>query len=209
MKKKRFVIGKFNKKSVERNPRLIMLCIMLILGVFLGALSVKNTDSVYMPKIREIAENYIYSDQTNSVAEVFFSYISADSVFVLISAVFGLSLFGDPFLWIIPTFRGLGLGVIIGYLYKTYSLEGMLYAVLTVAIPNVISSLLMIVSCKESLLSSKEIRNSLKENRQLDFYGFLKLFIVRNLILFAGIIICGIFGCGLRYYFSGKISLAS
>ncbi len=210
MKKKRLRIKGFNRKILKSNQTLTLLCILLLTGMFLGAVCVKHADEAMLEKIKLLTGTYISSGASRSILDNFLSYISADTVFIIISVFFGLCLIGEPILWTLPMIRGLGLGLITGFVYKTYSVQGVLYSTVLIVIPAVISSLAMAVSCKESILSSREIKSALKEDgKQFNYREFLKLFAVRNLILYAFVILSGLVGCLLTYFFSGKISLVS
>lgn len=210
MKKKRLRIKGFNRKTLKSNQTLTLLCILLLTGMFLGAVCVKHADEAMLEKIKLLTGTYISSEVSRSIIDNFLSYILADTVFIILSVFFGLCVIGEPILWILPSIRGLGLGLITGFVYKTYSVQGVLYSTVLIVIPAVISSLAMAVSCKESILSSREIKSALKEDgKQFNYGEFLKLFAVRNLILYAFVILSGLIGCLLTYFLSGKISLVS
>ncbi len=210
MKKKRLRIKGFNRKTLKSNQTLTLLCILLLTGMFLGAVCVKHADEAMLEKIKLLTGTYISSEVSRSILDNFLSYILADTVFIILSVFFGLCVIGEPILWILPLIRGLGLGLITGFVYKTYSVQGVLYSTVLIVIPAVISSLAMAVSCKESILSSREIKSALKEDGiQFNYGEFLKLFAVRNLILYAFVVLSGLIGCLLTYFLSGKISLVS
>lgn len=210
MKKKRLRIKGFNRRILKSNQTLTLLCTLLLTGMFLGAVCVKHADEAMLEKIKLLTGTYISSGVSRSILDNFLSYISADTVFIILSVFFGLCVIGEPILWTLPMIRGLGLGLITGFVYKTYSVQGVLYSTVLIIIPAVISSLAMAVSCKESILSSREIKSALKEDgKQFNYGEFLKLFAVRNLILYAFVVLAGLVGCLLTYFLSGKISLVS
>ncbi len=210
MKKKRLRIKGFNRRILKSNQTLTLLCTLLLTGMFLGAVCVKHADEAMLEKIKLLTGTYISSGVSRSILDNFLSYISADTVFIILSVFFGLCVIGEPILWTLPMIRGLGLGLITGFVYKTYSVQGVLYSTALIVVPAVISSLAMAVSCKESILSSREIKSALKEDgKQFNYREFLKLFAVRNLILYAFVILAGLAGCLLTYFLSGKISLVS
>lgn len=210
MKKKRFGIRGFSGKILKSNQTLTLLCTLLLTGMFLGAVCVKHADETMLESIKSLTGTHISSGVSRSILDNFLSYISADTVFIILSVFFGLCVIGEPILWILPLIRGLGLGLITGFVYKTYSVQGVLYSTVLIVIPAVISSLAMAVSCKESILSSREIKSALKEDgKQFNYGEFLKLFAVRNLILYAFVVLSGLIGCLLTYFLSGKISLVS
>lgn len=208
MKKKRFGIKAFNRKLLKSNQTLTLLCTVLLTGMFLGAVCVRRADETTLERIKLLTGAYISSGAGRSFLDSFVSYVSADTIFIMLSVFFGLCVIGEPILWALPMIRGLGLGLITGFLYKTYSVQGVLYSTVLIVIPAVISSLSMAVSCKESILSSREIKSALKEDgKQFNYGEFLKLFAVRNLILYAFVILSGVVGCVFTYFLADKISL--
>lgn len=206
MKKKSMRIKRFNGKILKSNQTLTVLCVLLLTGMLLGAVCVKHADEAVLEKIKTLTGAYFVTGNENSIIKNFLSYISADTQFIILSVLFGLCVIGEPILWLLPVIRGLGLGIITGYIYKTFNVQGVIYSTVLIVIPAVISSLAMAVSCKESILSSRDIRSTLKQDsKQFNYREFIKLFAVRNLILYVFVVLSGIIGCILTYFFSSKI----
>ena len=203
MKKKSMRIKRFNGKLLKSNQTLTILCVLLLTGMFLGAVCVKHADEAVLEKIKTLTGAYFVTGNESSIIK---NFISADTQFIILSVLFGLCVIGEPILWLLPVIRGLGLGIITGYIYKTFNVQGVIYSTVLIVVPAVISSLAMAVSCKESILSSRDIRSTLKQNgKQFNYREFIKLFAVRNLILYVFVILSGIIGCILTYFFSSKI----
>ena len=206
MKKKSMRIKRFNGKLLKSNQTLTILCVLLLTGMFLSAVCVKHADEAVLEKIKALTGAYFVTGNESSIIKNFLSYISADTQFIILSVLFGLCVIGEPILWLLPVIRGLGLGIITGYIYKTFNVQGVIYSTVLIVVPAVISSLAMAVSCKESILSSRDIRSTLKQDgKQFNYREFIKLFAVRNLILYVFVILSGIIGCILTYFFSSKI----
>lgn len=205
MKKKSMRIKRFNGKLLKSNQTLTILCVLLLTGMFLGAVCVKHADEAVLEKIKTLTGAYFVMGNESSIIKNFLSYISADTQFIILSVLFGLCVIGEPILWLLPVIRGLGLGIITGYIYKAFNVQGVIYSTVLIVVPAVISSLAMAVSCKESILSSRDIRSTLKQDgKQFNYREFIKLFAVRNLILYVFVILSGIIGCILTYFFSSK-----
>lgn len=206
MKKKSMRIKRFNGKLLKSNQTLTILCVLLLTGMFLGAVCVKHAGEAMLEKIETLTGAYFVTGNESSIIKNFLSYISADTQFIILSVLFGMCVIGEPILWLLPVIRGLGLGIITGYIYKTFNVQGVIYSTVLIVVPAVISSLAMAVSCKESILSSRDIRSTLKQDdKQFNYREFIKLFAVRNLILYVFVILSGIIGCILTYFFSSKI----
>ena len=153
MKKKSMRIKRFNGKLLKSNQTLTVLCVLLLTGMFLGAVCVKHADEAVLEKIKTLTGAYFIMGNESSIIKNFLSYISADTQFIILSVFFGMCVIGEPILWLLPVIRGLGLGIITGYIYKTFNVQGVIYSTVLIVVPAVISSLAMAVSCKESILS--------------------------------------------------------
>ncbi len=171
-------------KFIKSNQKTVFLVFIFIIGLFSGAFSIKNADAQTLVKIKEISENYLLMKNTDSVMQNFISSAVTDLVFIGVSAVFGLCLAGAPLLWALPAVRGLGIGIILGYIYSTYSVDGLLYAIAAICIPASFSVCALIISCKESILTVKDIQLAFANQKEINTKQYYKLYILRNIILY-------------------------
>ncbi len=207
MKRKRFKLkaysakkNMFDAKILKNNQRLILLTFIFIVGLILGAACVKNPSEITLAKIN-------LKKAAQSILVNFGSYYLSDLIFICIAAVFALCIIGEPIIWLLPLIRGLGIGITTGYLYKSFNTNGMIYSILFVIIPACISVSLLIICCKENILSQKELRKKLKAQGNENSNQFIKLFALRNLILAAFTAVSSLTASLLVYFFSGKITL--
>lgn len=186
IKKHRFVKRSRSKKGrfIKNNQKTVILFFIFIIGVFSGAFSVKNADAQLLVKIKELTESYIALRSSGSILDNFISAAVTDLIFVSISLIFGLCLLGAPVLWALPAFRGLGLGVLLGYIYSNYSVNGLAYAIVSICIPSALSASVLIISCKEGILSVKDLQSAFSEQKELNVKQYYKLYFLRNIILY-------------------------
>ena len=69
--------------------------------------------------LREIIENYYQVKGEQSFLQNFLSTLGTESVYMGLALIFGVCAFGEPVLWLLPLIKGLGLGLISGYLYQS------------------------------------------------------------------------------------------
>ncbi|HAQ64072.1 MAG TPA: hypothetical protein DCR23_06380 [Ruminococcaceae bacterium] len=214
MKRKRFKLkaysakkNMFDAKILKNNQRLILLTFIFIVGLILGAACVKNPNEITLAKIKELIDSFYLKKAAQSILVNFGSYYLSDLIFICIAAVFALCIIGEPIIWLLPLIRGLGIGITTGYLYKSFNTNGMIYSILFVIIPACISVSLLIICCKENILSQKELRKKLKAQGNENSNQFIKLFALRNLILAAFTTVSSLTASLLVYFFSGKITL--
>ena len=102
MKKKSMRIKRFNGKLLKSNQTLTILCVLLLTGMFLGAVCVKHADEAVLEKIKALTGAYFVTGNESSIIKNFLSYISADTQFIILSVLFGLCVIGEPILWLLP-----------------------------------------------------------------------------------------------------------
>lgn len=182
---------KFAKRSkaktgqfIKSNQKTVILIFIFIIGVFCGALTVKNADSQTLVKIKELTENYLQLKSADSLLQNFISASVSDLFFISLSTVFGLCLIGKPVLWSLPAIRGLGMGIILGYMYSNYSVSGLMYAIVAICIPTSISACALIISCKESLLTVKDLQLAFSKQKEFNVKQYYKFYFLRNIILY-------------------------
>ncbi len=193
-------------KVLKANEKLIVLLFAFLTGLVSGALLIKSNQPDLTEIIKNMTGSYVKSLNSQSILAGFVSYIIPDTVCCLVSCVFGLSLIGEPIIWLIPLTRGLGIGLVAGSLYSSFSVKGMLFSVLFLFIPSCISSAAMIICCKENILTTRQIRINLKTNQNGIDLNY-KIYAIRNIILFIIILLSGASGSALCFLMSEKISL--
>lgn len=196
IKRRKFVKRKRTKNSkfIKSNQKTVFLVFIFIIGVFSGAFSIKNADGQTLIKIKELTENYITLKSTDSVLQNFISASVTDLIFISISAVFGLCLIGAPVLWALPAVRGLGIGIILGYIYSNYSVNGLLYAIAAICIPTSVSACALIISCKESILTVKDLQLAFSNQKEFNVKQYYKFYFLRNVLLYLAMLFSAALG---------------
>lgn len=206
-KRKRLKPKKRNLRHLMNSQRIILLICFYVVGSLIGAIAIKNTNGEFLLRIKELTENFIIEKNTQSILQNFLASLLTDSVFIAIIMIFGLCLIGEPIIWLIPLIRGMGMGFVSGYFFRTYSLNGMLYCLIIIFIPATISVASTIFACKESIITSKELYNSVKKSTAITIENYFRLYFLRFLILYSLMVFSAILAAVLTYLFSGKINL--
>ena len=204
--KRKLSVGKTKKNVILSNGKLILLVLSFITGVILGALTVKNSSEESLDIIKELTDGFVQAKANQSILNVFISYCTADIIAVILSAVFGLSVIGEPIILLIPCFRGLGLGMSIGCIYSQYNLDAIMFVVLMTALPACLSISSMLIACKENILNSKDIIDRLNGSdtqRMIDY----RMYVLRNAITVFIILAAAVVGCLICNFFGADIKL--
>jgi hypothetical protein len=109
-------------------------------------------------------------------------YFGTDFLFMLAAFLLGLCAAGLPFLLLLPVLRGMGTGVVSGWLYMTYGLPGVGYSVLVLCPAAVVSVLIMLAYCKESMLMCGDMALVIT-GKQDKMESSLRLYVTRYLVL--------------------------
>ena len=186
---------RFKKKpelSSEQEREVKNMIIMIALfaaGMIVGAGIIKKGSST------ELLDDFtsifnIYIDHRNTL-NAFKLFVNAFIVnLILIAADFcaGMSCIGMPVTVIIPIFKGVGYGVLSGYLFIQYAMNGIGYYLLTVFPSAVIASSVLLLSSSSASIMSKEILSVTLEKKQPDSTIAIK-YIKRYAVYFAGIVL--------------------
>lgn len=193
---------------MKNNQKLIILTVIFICGLFLGAIAVKNTSDTLADRLQILIENFCLVRSQQSIFVNFLSMFGTECIFLLPAMIFGICVVGEPILWLLPLVKGMGIGIISAYLYSNHSLNGMLYFAVILLAPSVFSVAALLLGCKESILMTRDINRILfVSNEHGGNTEFLKLYILRYIVLFASVLLSSGLGAFLTFAFSSKISL--
>lgn len=201
---------KINTNAIRKNQKLILLTTVLICGVLLGVLFVKYVDNATYLSLLNLTKAHFKQSEAQSVWLNFLSSFGTDCIYISIAFLLGLCLVGEPFLWLLPLVKGLGIGTVSACLYKSETLQGLEYYALFLLLPNVLSAASLLFSCKESILFSRDINLCLLK-RADTFEGFnaIKLYMLRHFVLLFIMLVSAVISAVALYLFHGKISLFS
>ena len=130
---------------------------LFALGLFLGARSVAGASSGWQLRVMELVRAQRLNRAQNSILGNALGYFGGDLLFLAVAYLLGLCAGGLPLLLLLPVLRGLGIGVTSGWLYMTYGPTGVGYSLLVLYPATVVSLLIMLAGCKESMLMSSDM----------------------------------------------------
>ena len=141
----------------QRNWQKFALVGLFGLGLFLGARTAAMGYDGWQANIMQLLRAQRLSRMDNGVFANALSYFAGDLLFLAVAYIMGLCAGGLPILLLLPVLRGLGIGVVSGWLYMSYGATGVGYAVLVLYPATLISMLVMLAACKESMLMSSDM----------------------------------------------------
>ena len=131
---------------IKKNATYILYAILILGGMAIGA-----SFRVNFSNVSYLFQTFILGRQDGlSLVQMFLSSFSAVAILLLIAYLLGLSSFGLPVILAIPVFRGIGVGMSIGYIYNQYGFIGISACVVCILPNALISSIALILACRDA-----------------------------------------------------------
>ena len=130
----------------------------------LGALFIRLQNGAgHAGQIGQLFAGYFEKRCSQNFLETFFFSLSSAFWFVLLAVLAGLFVLGAPVTVMIALFKGLGFGLYSGYLYAVHGLQGVAFSALILVPAGLISSLAVLVGCKEACAFSGKLFGVFRE----------------------------------------------
>lgn len=174
--------------SLKKNRRILIMMLLFATGMIIGAVSLKRADSYLADSylsgaFSDMFSVYIRSKSSQSLGMNFINSLAVNAAFMLAVFVFGLCAVGLPLICILPIIRGVGIGMLSGYLYSNFALRGLGYCVLVIY-PGLIPAIFaLLLACSAGINSSYEMLLSLSSAKAQRGEGSIKIYCMRFLII--------------------------
>ncbi len=189
LKKTRTDIPKENDREVKAAIIFIALFAgAMIIGAALGKSNFENKEI-----IKNLFNYYISQRASNSALNNFSEFFLYNSLIVLFVFTSGFSCIGLTVIGLITILKGIGLGMISGYLFSQYTISGIGYYLLTILPANIIIVSGLILSCLSAFDMSTKILALVTgkgiENNEHLIKNYLSKFALIFIIIVAGTLI--------------------
>lgn len=177
-----------NVARIAIPKEILIFSLLLILGILIGVFTAKNGNSNILTQVKNMFDSFYSIRENQSIILSACNSLKVSGVFWIINLIFGMCIIGIPFVSVIPTIRGLGIGLVTGYIYSIYGLKGIGYCFLVIFPGALISFIALIYSVSDSFkMSLCTLGVSLNTGTQKGGADKIKIFIIRQifyLILF-------------------------
>jgi len=166
------------------NWRLLLLFAIFTAGMLCGAAMLRQGDSVVLLWLKNLFERYHHARAAQTLLATF-SYSLLSSLLLIVPAYFcGLCAVGFPVVGLLPFLKGMGTGMLSGYLYAAHALKGLGYSLLLICPGTLFSTLSLLLCCKESIETSGRLfRVALYQELPRE-WGGIRIYSLRYAILF-------------------------
>lgn len=194
-------------RCIREHLKFFLLLLALVLALAAGALIVKHADEQAVSSFAQLILGHIRSRGQQSVIKTMLLSLSSNIILLGLIFVLGMNMVGTPFIPFVLIFKGLGAGAQMGYLYRFEGISGVLYALLIVLLPTLISLFSLLMAANDSMsYSSLLLRQSLPSAKPnalwLPFSKYLKRFLVFLILLVFAALCDGVLSIGFLRYFA-------
>lgn len=149
--KKFYIMNGRSIRKLEKQIPMMIFIIMFFIGMLIGVIMIKQRAGESAVKnISILLKAFIQIREHQSFLINFSNILSASVIFLIFSALMGYSAIGVPFIMLIPFFKGLLLGLLTAEIYTGSGLQGAAYCMLILYPSNILSTLALMLSCRES-----------------------------------------------------------
>lgn len=182
----------YSKNRVSQLPirrEILMFSILLLSGLLIGVLVAKNGNESILAQVSRMFDSFYSVRENQSIGASVINSLKVSFAFWLINILFGLCIIGIPFVTAIPVIRGLGIGLVTGYIYSIYGIKGIGYCFLIIFPGALISFIALIYAVSDSFkMSLYTLSSCVNSGAPKGGAEKIKIFAVRQifyLILFA------------------------
>ena len=192
---KRTTLGIFSFKSylvdLKKYRILIILLFFFVCGLVCGTFLFRNSVADLSPNIADYVSTNLFKRSELSFFKIFCTSLVSVIPFFLSAFIFGLSPFGTVLVPLIALLRGSGIGLITGYLYKTYEIKGIAFCLLILMPAFLFSSFVFLLSGCESIKFSAAIFRAFSvKSGPVSFSGDFRIYLSRYFLILLLILLC-------------------
>lgn len=188
MKKSKYSYRVYNGKIIRKmfeNSRIYFMAIFFASGIIIGAATLSNA-SEFQREILGLIDSYTVLKSEQSILSNFCNSLAVGTAFIALNIFLAFSLIGYPFIMLLPFFRGMGMGIVCGFLYSAYKLTGLGYSILVIYPGAIVSTAAFLLACNDSCEYSKNAYLKAIQGRGQFEKNETKVYLIRQLI-FSGV----------------------
>ncbi len=149
----------------KKNHILILLGLFFLAGVTIGTLTLRSANNETIATLLRVVNGYVEKRREQTLLQNFITTAASSLTFVAIMFACGFCAISQPVIVLAPVFRGLGFGFSAASLYASYGANVTAFVAIFILPDMVISSIAILLCCRESLRLSSFFFKVLWGNR--------------------------------------------
>ena len=181
------------KNKAELSPQaerevkaMIITLAMFAAGMIVGAGIMKNLNSTELSiDFTNIFDIFTQNRNEQKAYQIFLNSLSVNFLFLTLTFCSGLSCIGIPIITAVPIIKGIGYGMLSGYLLSVYKMSGIGYYLLTVFPGAVIAAAILMLACSSAGLMAADILSVILAKKQAEssnILHYIKRFLIYAVI---------------------------
>ena len=155
-------------QKIKENKMISILVLSFLIGIIIGSISIGCSKLLLFNDIKEMFKENFSAVSENSYLLTFSSSLLSIFIYIIAILLLSLSLWGGMIVPILPLLRGIGVGIAAGCLYLSYGIKGILFYILVLLPGAFLSSIILIIYTKRSMIFTNKLRSKFFPNSSLD-----------------------------------------
>ncbi len=194
--------------ALKKNKLTVTMAALFFVGMTYGSIIVGFGDEKLLHTLAFMTKGYMAGRVEQSLAETFLNSLYTSGAFVLLLFLLGFSAISIPAILFLPLFKGLGLGLSVGYLYITYGVKGVAFTAAVILPAALLSTFAIILAGREAFrLSVLFLSSFIPRLSGTITPRTVKLYCAKFLVLAGIVLISAIIDCAVTFLFSGFMIL--
>lgn len=192
-----------NTPAVIQKETLVFF-MLLTAGILIGVFTAKQGNSNVLTQVESMFNSFYSVRENQSIMLSVSNSLKVSISLWILNLLFGLCAAGIPFIALIPVIRGLGMGLVTGYIYSIYGLKGMGYCFLVIFPGALLSFTALIYAASDAFKMSLYTFGSVSNTgTQKGNAEKIKIYIVRQIFYLILLIIAAFIDGIVNKAFSG------
>lgn len=190
---------------LKRYGTLCFLTGFFLIGLIFGAFCARDADKSFLNSLDFIFATDFESRSEQTIFVTFAASMTSSFIFFIAEIFSALSAWGAVSLPIILWFKGIGVGISAGYLYKTYGLQGIGFYMLVMLPGVIILTIVLILQARRSLHFSVSVWSRLckRKTHLRSSEPVLSQFLINSCYMLLGVAIASLTDALTSTFFAG------
>ncbi len=151
-------IKRARRESFLQQNRFMLAFLLLVLTGIIGGVWIvlAGTESPFMSS--NMAGGFLIGQEFDQFFAMVGSCFLRSTFWLLVIFLLGFSAVASPILWLVPAFKGLGMGYVMGCLFLLKQWDGVPAALLRIVLPGLLTVYVLALGCQEALRQARALR---------------------------------------------------